>query len=467
MNARAAVSIILVLVPGLLFYQGCTKLKENLPTPASGSLSIHSPGWGDTTSPNFHGKVLKTAQYATDNCVACHAKSFRGGVSGVGCFTCHRAYPHTVGWSTQSAANFHGKFLLSMQGQLSDCVPCHGSAYTGGTSGVSCYTSTCHASYPHTAGWENPASALSHGKYLKATDWNVDECAPCHGRSFMGGTSGVSCFECHPPFPHEVAFDSTGRHPKYMRDYDFPLDQCRACHGSSYTGGAVVDVSCMSAGCHTDASGNPKTPEACNTCHGQFRAPASDFLSAAPPASVRGDTATTVRGVGAHQKHLVTGTLGKKLKCQECHTVPSSYTSPGHIDEQAEVVFNDTLARTPSGDGTLQPAPVYNTASGSCANVYCHGNWKLRKATSPYAALAYSDTVIVANNYSPLWTGGSAESACGTTCHALPPTGHVQVPIGACTGCHTGVIDGNGNIIDPTKHINGKINVFNLEMPFR
>ena len=51
--------VILVLISNL----SCTDLKNTLPTPSSGSLSIHDAAWNDPTSPNFHGKVLKSQQY--------------------------------------------------------------------------------------------------------------------------------------------------------------------------------------------------------------------------------------------------------------------------------------------------------------------------------------------------------------------------------------------------------------------
>ncbi len=110
------------------------------------------------------------------------------------------------------------------------------------------------------------------------------------------------------------------------------------------------------------------------------------------------------------------------------------------------------------------PHPAMNFASLTCNNTFCHGNWKLDKSTSPYQ-FAYADSVMSGNNISPVWTGGSSQAACGS-CHGLPPTGHFATDITRCARCHTGVIDANGNIIDSTAHINGKVNVFGLEYSF-
>lgn len=476
MNTSHSLSLATAGILLTLLLASCSELKKDLPAPTSARATIHEAGWNDTTSANFHGRVLQQQGYDLNSCVSCHAQSFTGGTSNTSCFRCHSSYPHKPGWTTDTAsASFHGKFVLMLGGNLSNCAQCHGATYTGGTSGKSCFT--CHGSYPHNAGWLDVSTANSHGKYLKARNWAVAECAACHGANFTSVLNGVTCYTCHASFPHPDNFETASGHPVYLYTNGYPLDQCKVCHGASYTGGPIVNVSCTQSGCHVDASGAPKSPEACNTCHGTFSAAANDFLSAAPPKSVLGDTATTSRGVGAHQRHLRTGILGKPLKCQECHTVPAQLTSPGHIGSAppAEVVFNDTLAQLVTAGGTFIPHPAYNTTTQKCNNTYCHGNWVARRSGAPADhQYAYVDTVGVVDpvmtgaNYSPLWTGGGSEAQCGS-CHALPPQGHIgfgvfQVTV--CGGCHTGVVDGNGKIIDRTKHINGKIDALGTQRGF-
>jgi hypothetical protein len=51
------------------------------------------------------------------------------------------------------------------------------------------------------------------------------------------------------------------------------------------------------------------------------------------------------------------------------------------------------------------------------------------------------------------------QATCGS-CHNLPPIGHVEANITACSTCHQGIVDSDGNIIDTDKHINGEKNVF-------
>ena len=413
----------------------------------------HPQGWNTSSDPLFHGVYLKSNSYTTTACQPCHGTNYDGGRTGVSCRTCHATFPHTAGWVTTSATDFHGVYLKSNGYNLSECQNCHGAQYTGGTSGVSCFT--CHSSFPHVQGWTTESSASFHGKYLEAKSYVATECQACHGTQYDGGTSGFSCKTCHASFPHPSGWVGSGSssHIAFIKSVNFDLSSCRVCHGQDY-GTVKVDNSCLT--CHTQTGG----PEACNTCHGSATNPA-------PPVDLDGNSATTYRGVGAHQAHLVTGTLGAHVQCAECHTVPATLDAPGHLgsDIRAEVVFNDTLARLPSRDGELVPNPSYDYASFTCSNTYCHGNWVLRKATS-LSQFEYTDSIMVGANASVVWTGGSTEAQCGS-CHGLPPTGHAAATLATCQNCHLGVVDGTGAIIDPTKHINGVINVFNTERPIR
>lgn len=321
----------------------------------------------------------------------------------------------------------------------------------------------------HEEGWSDVSSSIFHGRYLKAQQppWNDEECVRCHAQSYDGGVSQVPCFTCHPSYPHSAQFPQ-GRHTVYLRGSMYPLDDCKLCHGLDYDGGQIVEKGCMEAGCHVDASGVKKSPEVCNTCHGVFRAAASDFLSSAPPKAVAGETDSTFPGVGAHQPHLATGDLGLKVQCQECHTVPMVWDAPGHIDgAPAEVVFNDTLANLTTANGAYTPTNVsYDNTTFQCSNTYCHGNWVADRASAPIdVQWVYVDSVIVGLNASPSWTAASDGAACGS-CHALPPQGHFSIT--SCNGsaCHGDVVNGQGRIIDPAKHINGLINASRTERPF-
>ncbi|HLF14137.1 MAG TPA: CxxxxCH/CxxCH domain-containing protein, partial [Bacteroidota bacterium] len=199
--------------------------------------------------------------------------------------------------------------------------------------------------------------------------------------------------------------------------------------------------------------------------------------SNAPPSDLGGNTASGAPGVGAHAKHVLGGSLAPKVWCYECHTVPTSVYAAGHVDSDlpAEVPMNGPMARTAS-DG-IDPVPAHDFGTLTCANTYCHGNWRTRKADSPNQ-FAYMDSVMTGANASPIWTGGSGEAKCGTCHHTIPdppaapdslmyiPQGHIPQPNISCGNCHLGVVDDEGKIADRTLHINGKINVFGLERRF-
>jgi predicted CxxxxCH...CXXCH cytochrome family protein len=409
----------------------------------------------------FHGKILKASAYDMTQCKLCHGDKFDGGNSNVKCSQCHDPYPHTSGFEqTIAAADFHGTYLKNLNWSKATCAPCHGTQFTGGTSGKSCYT--CHNSYPHTAGVSTVSATDFHGKTLKSQSWNLTPCKDCHGTTYAGGRTNSSCYTCHSTYPHDPVFTPAGGHSPFLRTNSYPLSQCQSCHGSTYTGGAIANVSCSSSGCHVTSTGVAKSPESCNTCHGSFAATANDTLSFAPPKSILGDSLSSVRGVGAHRIHLAgTGaTSSTPVQCDGCHSVPTTVFSAGHLGSApAEVVINAPLAKIASGG--IVPAPTYDSQTLHCSGTYCHGNWRLRKSTSTNPSF-YTDSIMVGANYSVQWNGGAAEKACGT-CHGLPPTGHTNFALSACVNCHSGVVDNTGTIIDKAKHLNGKINVFGTE----
>ncbi|HTK81366.1 MAG TPA: CxxxxCH/CxxCH domain-containing protein [Bacteroidota bacterium] len=262
----------------------------------------------------------------------------------------------------------------------------------------------------HGEGWEDPASSNFHGKAIRNAKWDMSQCKTCHGRLYDGGVVNVSCRTCH---------------------------------------------------------ALPGGPENCTTCHGG--------TNAAPPNDIAGNTSRSAPGVGAHQKHLVGGAISAGSACSECHTVPPSLYSPGHVDSElpAEVPMNGYIAttvtnETPTTDHDaglplFSPQPEFDASSISCANTYCHGNFKNGNTA-----------------FSPVWNDSSgSQMACGT-CHgdvtkatlagrALPKSvaeGGTHPDSTACSNCHGDVVNSSLVIIDKAKHINGKLNVSGEERDF-
>jgi predicted CxxxxCH...CXXCH cytochrome family protein len=220
-----------------------------------------------------------------------------------------------------------------------------------------------------------------------------------------------------------------------------------------------LNNSCLT--CHTKQSG----PEACNTCHGDFAGDAADLKKSAPPKGLDDETDPTTPAVGAHEAHFVYfDKLTTAAVCQECHALPQSFAAPGHVDPDghAELLFEGALTTIKTEGGARVPNASYNAANNTCAGTYCHGNWGLLKSQSSNSFIFTADK-MEGLNASPRWTDTSSP-ACGS-CHALPPTGHRFHDVTVCSICHFNVMDENGNIIDKTMHINGKVNVFGQEYP--
>ncbi|MEI7705672.1 MAG: CxxxxCH/CxxCH domain-containing protein, partial [Deltaproteobacteria bacterium] len=251
--------------------------------------------------------------------------------------------------------------------------------------------------------------------------WNGTGCAAsyCHG-NFKGGNptyvptwtspAATTCGTCHalpPAAPHPPGADCSTCHTGYTATSVNP---------ALHMNGAVDKVEVVAKGC--------------TACHGDSTRAATannPQLPSAPPKDTQGNTATTARGVGAHERHLVAGTLTAGIACGECHVVPTSDT---HSNGTVDVAFG-ALSRT--GGVT----PVWNGTG--CEASYCHGNFKNGKPS-----------------YVPGWTA-AAPSACGT-CHGMPPGGTHPYSV-ACGSCHPGYTSVTVNL---AVHLNGTVDLVNL-----
>lgn len=232
-------------------------------------------------------------------------------------------------------------------------------------------------------------------------------------------------------------------HGLSIRESGWNLSNCQQCHGTDFAGGAV-NSSCLP--CH------PQTPEDCIVCHGGV-----ENTTGAPPLDLDDNVAVNARGVGTHTPHIDGRILSDGVPCATCHTVPSVYDAPGHVDTDlpAEVRFTELALN----DGAQ---PGYDANAATCSNTYCHGNWGLSKDDSRFANV-YSAETMQGNKAAPVWTD-PATAQCGT-CHDLPPQGHVAYELNQCSICHS-TVDAGGNIVETTQHINGQVNVFGEEYPF-
>jgi hypothetical protein len=325
----------------LLFLNGCGDANNDT------VLTSHAVGqpWLDSSSVNFHGSAY---QSNPENCKSCHGSNYQGGSANVSCNDCHfgpdgskvpvgetwthgnthtslgqydvtcnachtlmRSYisapsschdchagavSHDIGepWLNPANSGFHGDEAV-LPG--ADCTSCHGSAYLGGSSGVSCddchfgpegskvpvgeswihgnthttlgqYDVTCNACHTlmrnyisapsschdchagavsHDIGepWLNPANSGFHGD---AAVLPGADCTQCHGLDSLGGTSGVSCSECHfGPDGSKIPVGVTWN------------------HGFSHDNLGQYEVTCNS--CHDLMRNYGSGPSSCHDCH--------------------------------------------------------------------------------------------------------------------------------------------------------------------------------------------------------
>jgi predicted CxxxxCH...CXXCH cytochrome family protein len=305
----------------------------------------------------------------------------------------------------------------------------------------------------------SPTSENYHPKTISESPDGMYDCQECHAADFSGGVAGVGCntIDCHPTIGVHVEGiiepTSENFHGNYIRNDQWDMSGCQSCHAEDYSGG-YVSPTCLD--CHTYVGG----PENCTTCHGT---PASN----APPEDINGNTSTSERGVGAHQIHLKGGEVGRNLTCSECHNIPGGVYTLGHVDSElpAEVLMNESRANTITNDPSTSqydpsldlfvPNPTYNPNDLTCSNTYCHGYFKNGNLTN-----------------APVWTDPST-SSCGS-CHGdgSNPLPKIESEGGShpdeddCSDCHSGVVDENRNIINPSKHIDGLLNLFGNDIKY-
>lgn len=261
--------------------------------------------------------------------------------------------------------------------------------------------------------------------------WSGTTCTVyCHGASLQGGASITPswtvvdgsqdrCGNCHgtpPPPPHPPGSDCGTCHPTIQPGSRNFLDP------DSHINGTVE-----------------LTPDlqACDACHG------SGGVSA-PPRDLAGNDDRAMRGVGAHRQHIGPSEWHRELSCAQCHTVPVSVTSSGHMDGDnvAEVRF----------DG-LNPDAQYDSGSATCSGLYCHSNGSLELGTMVWT----EDLTLDCDSCHDDGRGGGGGRDRLSGEHRR----HSQENIG-CVECHGAVVNQALDFVDPDLHING---VFDVSIP--
>ena len=352
---------------------------------------------------------------------SCSAREASEGGSGgeptTGAHTVHLSGPIAKVISCGECHN--GQFAVTLEGNLARA--------NGAVGAFNATALTCSNVYCHSGG---PGLQIGGGT-VPAPIWNppsVLGCGGCHASPGAGTATpwhpevaaGVQCALCHPGYTNTTVDRQV--HVNGLQDLTQPtmLTNCAACHGDA---SRVVP---------------PGTP---------------DIVKSAPPVDRTGASSPSLRGVGAHQRHLLpagdplslpaSGPLSLPIACSACHVVP---TDLAHVGPTATSIATVTFAGLASANGAV-PVLVLPPPGGSaitCSNTYCHGG-------GPGLPLGGGTLTT------PSWNPPS-EITCGS-CHALPGgaidtgTWHPAITTGAdCGLCHQGY---SRATVNPTLHVNG------------
>ncbi len=224
--------------------------------------------------------------------------------------------------------------------------------------------------------------------------------------------ASLDCTACHgmpPPLPH----------PQSTR--------CSACHSDVV---AADDRTMLNRDLHVDGDVQLRVTDGCSDCHGTDASPA-------PPRDLSGEMTPNASGVGAHTRHLAPS-FSRPVACNECHVVPETLFSEGHLDSTApaEVTFSGVGAK-------FEADPSYD--GKSCSNTFCHAP-SLSPERLPGGAVP-----------APQWTQTDGTPVACNGCHGLPPPPPHPETTEDCSTCHFSVVGADLRIINPDLHVNGRL----------
>ncbi len=283
------------------------------------------------------------------------------------------------------------------------------------------YCQQCHADNAFGGPGSNPRFNVQLGRLVDAALGNTG-CEVCHAP--LGGPSpGASdsrCIRRHNPdySPRYSVVSPLQGQPLRLRCLQpLPRREPGWCRGSDGRHGLHV----------LPQSGLPTTLKNCASCHG------------APPSG------TVYPNIAlAHPSHA---TLNVADICGECHNGLGSVTLDHFLRARNHTTSVQTGAVVFGAFAqTGGVSPVYNETTLQCTNTYCHGA-----------------TLVGGANKSPVWSDANYLTAAGCgTCHGFPPANAAHTGFTsstACKTCHPHVNATNTGFDDPTKHVNGVIDV--------
>jgi predicted CxxxxCH...CXXCH cytochrome family protein len=392
-------------------------------------ITLHALPYSD---PNHHGTAARANLRQCFNCHGTAPNRFDGGIlsdpamfdaanancSAAGCHSAAGAHPANWQGDNDNSLYYHSSHRAVSRNTIeTGCAMCHQVTQNGpqpNNNAPSCFsagftnsdnsTTGCHTDGPgaaHDLPFDSPEL---HGAEAKA---DLPACQACHGTpggtDFGGGSSGISCADCHGdagahPTRWQGGNDITADYESSHRDAGRQSSSCAICH--DVVGGKPSPdahaPSCFSAtftnadgstsGCHASGPGVPHPmPYTDPLQHG---ADAKDYLSSCVPCHA------TPADAGAGDNPRFNVAIGDLANgCEDCHGAETAHPTP---------LWTGAAATSHAGAGRM---------ATDCA--LCHGT----DLEGP--------------------SGGGVGPAC-TDCH----TAGSPLTLTNCTSCHNWPADG-------------------------
>jgi len=399
--------------------------------PTAGYTNAHQSGYKNIT-----GSSLPGNRYSAGKSIANTNSPVFGNCSNITCHSSGRAVG--MGQAQYSSVRWGG---------TKNCLGCHG----GRTSATGAPARSI----------ANFTLSTSHSQHLK-----------------YNGTTEINCQMCHSKTATDAAtlksYSGVLKHANGVRNVTFTgiTYGSYTSYKSTEVGSAGNTKTCNNVSCHGGRSrsawsaSTTNNSNACVHCHGVDGSTSlrADKYNAAPGWGGTGTSTDQVSAntdirVGAHFVHL-SSVYMKKLKCNECHTVPATPFSGTHMATPRYNSQTLTFAQASTATkNSVVPAFSAGTpvAAATCTTTFCHGSSMPKGDTS-------------GTDESPTWnanlttgTPGAAECA---RCHGNPPTAGTTAAVHSgkaattsCVTCHAMVVNASGAIINKSLHSNGSVNV--------
>ena len=300
---------------------------------------VHSGGILNPADPGFHGRLIADAGWDFPLCASCHGSDFSGGTSGVSCLTCH-----TSPGGPTSCNTCHGlppgdrsHFTHVDGGMLHKpfgCTECHVVPHT--------YTDPGHlydadggvlvghavVIFPD-GGLADTPGFMRQGPPVFDPTSQTCSSVHCHGDTLGDSNATNTKPNWNAPWTGQAACGTCQGLPP--SDHGTNSAVCSLCHG------LFVDANrnFINPALHIDgvvSLGNGD--ETCSACHG------SATSSAPPPRAPAGNTVLPPSASGRTPGPPASpeSTAGPDPRCGDCHLVPQVPSDPGHTDHPLPAV---------------------------------------------------------------------------------------------------------------------------------